>query len=851
MTTTAGLDPHRLTRDVLPRHYRLVLEPDIAAASFTGTASIEIELTDRVDRIVLNAIELDVTSAFFSRPTSAGGPKSPGRDLSIELDATTERLILTPDAPLEPGPAVLDLTFAGTLNDKLKGFYRSTFTDDDGAEHTIATTQFQSTDARRAFPCWDEPAFKATFGISLVVDPAHLAVSNTSEMGRDTRADGRVAVHFADTIPMSTYLVAFVVGPLEATEPVDVDGVPLRVVHRPGQGHLTGFAIDVAAKALGYFTEYYGLAYPGDKVDLIAIPDFAFGAMENLGCVTFREVLLLADPAATTQPELQRVADVINHELAHMWFGDLVTMRWWNGIWLNEAFATFMETKATDNFAPEWQRWVDFGLSRSMAFDVDALEATRPIEYHVESPADAEGMFDVLTYEKGASVVRMLEQYLGEAPFRDGIAHYLQLHQLDNTETHDLWDALEATTGEPVRDLMEGWIFQGGFPVVSYEQDGDRLTLRQQQFRYDDSAPTSGHWLIPIRARVGDRIEKGLLDDTLTLPASDAILPSLNADSAGFYRVRHPAETLTTLQPADLGALPVLERYTLIDDAWALTLAGSLPVGGLLALTHAFRTETDESVWQRITGALATLHHLWPSATRPDFEAEVRTLLQPTLDRVGWQAGAEESDRDRQLRATLLTAAGITANHATIQDQARTVLADGTDDPAVNNAAVHIVASVGTAEEFADYWSHYQDAGTPQEERRYLAALARFPGRTELLEFTRRCLTDDIRSQDGPYSLAQSLGSRDHGAEVWAFVTEHWTEINERFPSNSIARMLSGIRSLTTPDLAESVGRFLTDHPVPQGAKIVAQHRERQLINVALAARLAEEQPLPRNDTTN
>ncbi len=277
----------------------------------------------------------------------------------------------------------------------------------------LATTQMEATDARRAFPCWDEPDAKAVFGVTLVVPDDLLAISNAGEIGREPAGDGKVAVRFADTMPMSTYLVAFVVGPLVATDPVDVDGKPLRVVHPPGKEHLAGFALEVGSFALRYFTEWFGMVYPGDKLDLVAIPDFAFGAMENLGCVTFRERYVLVDPATATQAELQAVVDVIAHELAHMWFGDLVTMKWWNGIWLNEAFATFMEMTCTDAFRPEWQRWVDFGLSRSAAFDTDALASTRPIEYPVVSPADADGMFDVLTYEKGASVVRMLEQYLG------------------------------------------------------------------------------------------------------------------------------------------------------------------------------------------------------------------------------------------------------------------------------------------------------------------------------------------------------------------------------------------------------------------------------------------------------
>ena len=287
---------------------------------------------------------------------------------------------------------------------------------------------------------------------------------------------------------MSSYLVAFVVGPLEATDWVDVDGIPLRVVHVPGKGHLTAFALDVGAFCLRWFQNYYGIPYPSDKVDLLALPDFAAGAMENLGCITFRENLLLVDPATATQGERELVADVVAHELAHMWFGDLVTMEWWNGIWLNEAFATFMEIAACDAYAPDWQRWTTFGLERSAAFETDSLSSTRSVEYEVRSPADCEGMFDVLTYQKGGALLRMLEQYLGDERFREGVSHYLRTHAYGNTDTGDLWDAIEHTSGEPVRRIMDSWIWQPGYPLVSARVDGDELVLDQRRFTFDAEA---------------------------------------------------------------------------------------------------------------------------------------------------------------------------------------------------------------------------------------------------------------------------------------------------------------------------------------------------------------------------
>ena len=363
-TITDALDPYRLPRHTAPIRYDLVLEPDLVAGTFVGSVHIELDTSEPADRLVLNAIELEIDGCRFD-----------GRPARFVLEPDTERLVVVPDDGVETGRHELDLEFRGVLNDKLRGFYRSTYRDTDGVEHVIATTQMQSTDCRRAFPCWDEPDFKAVFAVKLVVEPEMMAVSNGS-IASEIEADGKRIVRFADTMVMSSYLVAFVVGPLEATEWYDADGIPVRIVHVPGKADLTGFGIDVATFCLRWFQTYYDVPYPSDKVDLVALPDFAAGAMENLGCITFRENLLLVHPTSATQNERQLVADVIAHELAHMWFGDLVTMGWWNGIWLNEAFATFMEIAACDAFRPEWERWTSFGLERSVAFETDSLAAT-------------------------------------------------------------------------------------------------------------------------------------------------------------------------------------------------------------------------------------------------------------------------------------------------------------------------------------------------------------------------------------------------------------------------------------------------------------------------------------------
>ncbi len=490
-------DRFRLPRAVVPARYDLVLEPDLEAATFAGSVEVGVEVHERVGEIVVNALDLAIDEAALRRDDGEAIAVT-----DITLDEELQRAILTLTSPAEPGPWTLVMTFRGTLNDQLHGFYRSTYTDDEG-DHTIATTQFEAADARRAFPCWDEPDLKAVFGVTLVVPDGVVALSNGPEIERQPADDGRIRVRFADTMSMSTYLVAFVVGRLEITEPIDVDGVPLRLVHLPGKGHLARFALEAGEFSLRFFTDYYGIPYPDRKVDFVAIPDFAQGAMENTGLITYRESLLLVDPEHATQPELENIADVVAHELAHQWFGNLVTMRWWNGIWLNEAFATFMALLTVDAWRPDWERWTSFGRYNTSAKEVDALRSTRAIEYPVHSPDDASGMFDVLTYQKGGATLRMLEQYLGAERFREGIRLYLARHAYGNTETHDLWHSIEESSGEPVRRIMDQWIWQGGYPLLTASPSDEGVSIEQRRF-VADGGRDHAVWDVPLRVRALD-----------------------------------------------------------------------------------------------------------------------------------------------------------------------------------------------------------------------------------------------------------------------------------------------------------------------------------------------------------
>jgi puromycin-sensitive aminopeptidase len=843
---TMDENPFRLPRAAVPSRYDLTLTPDLQAAKFTGEVDIELSINTDLTELVCNALDLAIEAAHVRVRESEDTEALVAATWTS--DERSERLTLQLSETVEAGStATLHLEFTGTLNDKLRGFYRSTYTDGAGATQVIATTQMQATDCRRAFPCWDEPDLKAVFGVTLVVDADLLAISNAPELSRTTLDNGKVAVKFADTMVMSTYLVAFIVGRLEATEPIDVGGTPLRVVHLPGKTRLTGFAQDIGAFALQWFQDYYGIPYPGEKVDLVALPDFAAGAMENLGCITFRENLLLVDADRATQQEEQLVADVTAHELAHMWFGDLVTMRWWNGIWLNEAFATFMEVAACDAFRPAWKRWVSFSLERSAAFDIDGLLSTRPVEFEVISPDDADGMFDVLTYEKGGALLRMLQQFLGPDRFRDGIRHYLTTHSYGNTDTEDLWDALEHTSGEPVRRIMDSWIWQGGHPLVSaFARDGE-VVVNQRRFLYageDDGT----RWVVPVHVRQhgssGDDDRWLLLeDDETTVPLIDPhATVVVNAGADSFFRVNYEPALLARLTGPALASLSTSERYALVDDAWAAVVTGALGADDFVTFARGFGDERDLPVWQVLLGALRWCDRFVEGEVREQLRGYVRALVGPALQRLGWEPTVDEDDLTGELRSTLIRALAVLGNDFHAQDRARELFEQAERDPSsvdpeVAAAAIAVVAAIGNAADHEHFVERFRATDNPQEKLRYLYALADFPGIDEIHSTLEFAFSGEVRTQNAPFLLNRCIAHREHGATSWRFVREHWTEANERFPQNTIIRMVDTVRTLTEPEQQADVAGFFAEHPIPQSAKTLEQVLERQKVNVALHER--------------
>ncbi len=527
-------------------------------------------------------------------------------------------------------------------------------------------------------------------------------------------------------------------------------------------------------------------------------------------------------------------------------------MGWWNGIWLNEAFATFMEIMACDAYKPEWERWVSFGLERTVAFETDSLETTRTVEFEVRSPEDCEGMFDVLTYQKGGALLRMLQQYLGEDAFRSGVNHYLRKHSYQNTETSDLWDAIEEATGEPARRLMDSWIWQAGYPLVTATLQGSEVVLRQQRFGFTDAAASDpAVWVVPVHVAQRDggalTLSKHLLEaDEVRvglLSAGAAVV--VNAEGPGFFRVAYDDALLQRLQGPALTELTTLERYNLVDDTWAAVVAGRADAATFLHFAEGFAGETEYAVWQALSTGLIGCGRLVDGAARESFRARVRALAAPALDRLGWAPADDEDDLTGKLRGLLISLVAVLGQDEAAVVRARSLFEQGDADPSsvdpeVYAAATRVVATTGGATEYERFLNGFRHGATPQEQLRFLYALAEFDD-AELIERTVEfAFSGEVKSQNAPFLLQRCIAQREHGALAWRLLRQRWDEANRRFPTNTIVRMIDSVKTLNRKEDELDVQGFFSEHPIPQGANTLAQILERQRVNVALREREGE-----------
>ncbi len=828
---TEKLENFRLPKYASPTKYNIELSPDLQEKKFLGNVDLSINILEKTNEISLNVAELQISSININSDQNKNL-----KVINWDIDDKYEIMKINFSDILDPGEINLSISYTGILNDKLRGFYHSTFDDSDGITQSIATTQFESTDARRAFPCFDEPEYKSVFSVSLIVNKDLFCVSNASIKNVDENYTNDLKkIDFENTIPMSTYLVAFIVGPFEASKAINVAGTDLRIIYPKGKGHLCDFALELGKYSLDYFSDYYKIPYPGDKLDMIAIPDFAFGAMENLGCITYREALLLVDDKEATSNELIRIADVIAHEIAHMWFGDLVTMKWWNGIWLNEAFATFMATKAVADYKEEWNRWAQFSLEKSMAMDIDSLNTTRPIEYPVISPSDADGMFDLITYEKGGSILRMLEQFLGEEIFRDGVSLYLSKHSYGNTETDDLWDSLEKVSNQPVKEVMDSWIFQAGHPMITYSYKDGNLVVSQKTFRYLKTSDKT-KWGVPLFIKYSSGSQNKEMKFLLNTLDQDIDLGKnvdnvfLNSNAFGFYRT--DTKDLDLL--FNINELSSEEKYSILDDYWALLLNGSKKVDDFLGFSEQFSDEYDPDILTLLYSCFSNLNRNLSDKTY--LQTVVEKVFSKTLKNLDNKV--QRSIREAQALSVCFRAMATISNDSDIISKSKNILKDYLSgkseyEPDIISTVISINAYNGDSSLFQDYVNYMNNAKTPQDEVRFQRSLSLFKGDKEIEKLFNLILENKIRSQDSPYLLASTLNNEAVGWKTWKFIEKNWEDLTKRFPENSIVRMLSGIRSLNKRDYLNHLKAFFDEgDKIKQGRLQLDQHLEKLEINV-------------------
>lgn len=845
----------RLPASVRPERYVLTLKPDLEAFVFQGEEEVALRLDEPTSEIVVNAVELDIQEAWV---TMNDGTARPAKAIAVDGERETATFAFEEELP--PGPATLAIRFAGTLNDQLRGFYRSRYETPQGETRWMAATQFEATDARRGFPCWDEPAFKATFRATLVVPEDLVALSNTPVEREEPRGDGTKAVTFQETPPMSPYLLAFVVGDLASVESVAAGGTQVRVWAVRGREQLGRLALENAVQLLSYLHDYFGIPYPLPKLDHVALPDFAAGAMENWGCITYRERVLLYDPDESAALTKQRIVEVLAHEMAHMWFGDLVTMGWWDDLWLNESFASWMGNKATDALYPEWAMWAQFLYQDTVqGLALDGLRTSHPIEVAVRDPHEIEEIFDQISYSKGAAILWMLEGFLGEDAFRRGLQKYLGKHAYGNARTADLWKALGQASGEPVVALMDSWVQQTGFPLLTASarrQEGALdVTLSQERFLYTHllgDGEREALWKIPVGIRrAGKPDPKALLmeEREATLSLGRAVVPEeedwwkANASQTGFYRVRYPEEEWTRVRRAVEGKeLPATDRLGLENDLYALTRAGHVPATLYLSFAEAYRDEDDATVWRDLVANLQGLESLLASEPLLDpFHGYVRDLCRPAAHRAGWDPHPGEGHLDVLLRNAVLLRLGGAGDDDTLEE-ARRRFGAFREDPGSLRADLREVVYPLTAQEadratYEALWELERAATLNEEKVRLLVALGK-PRHRDLLEETlERSLSGEVRAQDTVF-VVQSVASNVRGRELaWDFVKENWGEFLRRYGGGFLLRRLVSVaEGFASPDRAEEVEDFFRAHEAPGAKRTIRQTEERIRLNAAWLA---------------
>lgn len=839
-----------LPSSVVPRNYEVHLCPNLDNFTFDGVISIDINICEPTREITLHAADLEIKAVDVkvwsdAKLFMAVVPV----EVRFDQEAETATFVFAEELPVSR--AFLSIKYTGVLNDKMAGFYRSKYTTADGRTKYLATTQFEATDARRALPCWDEPARKATFDVSLIVPKDLVALSNMPVQSvTPLENTGLKAITFDRTPIMSTYLLAFVVGEFEFVETRTNNGTLVRVYTMPGKTEQGKFALDVGKRSLELYNSYFDVPYPLPKLDMIAIPDFAAGAMENWGLVTYRENALLIDQANSSATSKQRVAEVVAHELAHQWFGNLVTMEWWTNLWLNEGFATWMANFVLDGLFPEWDIWTQFlSDDYASALSLDGLRSSHSIEIPVNHPNEISQIFDAISYSKGASVIRMIHDFIGADVFRAGLQIYLKRHAYGNAVTEDLWKALEEASGQPVQKMMDTWTKQAGYPSIKVHLRDDGIcVLWQKRFLASGEALTEDEdaqqWEIPMAAELnygmGDSKQvKNIFSEICTLDIKGVNFVKLNSGQVALVRVNYLPEQWQALAEAiRQGKLAPADRYGIISDALSLARAGHMSTGQLIRLVASYKNEENYTVWMAVLGALGALDNILEETPESaSFASFATSALAPIAGKLGWrETSSVETHTTKLLRENVLAAMGNYGDQNILAEARKRfynhVFKVRSVDPNLRKAVYGITAKHGDSVTFNTIIEMYQKETFQEEKLRLLMALGKFSDSVSLsaaLEYSFN--SGEVRHGDIMYVFS-SLGSHTKGRRaVWKFMTDNWEKISERYSGGGLkmlGHIISGVCSgFASIEDAEIIERFFKDNPAPSATRAIAETLER------------------------
>src|SRR6059058_1673763 len=787
--------PGKLPKDVVPTDYSVRIVPDIDKLTFAGTETVKLTARRRVRQLVLNALELKIEAA------SIDGKELP--DSAIKTDTKNELLTLALRSELATGEHTLTLRFTGKINERGQGlFYMRYEEQGSGVRKTMPGSQFEATDARRFFPCWDEPVFRARFQLTAVVPENWLAVSNMPVESEKKIAGGK-EVRFAATPPMSSYLNVFVAGELDFIESRS-GPTQLRVIATKGKAEMGRYALEATAQILNYYNNYFGAAYPLPKLDQIALPGGFGGAMENWGGITYYESALLFDPKNSSAETKQNIFAVIAHEMAHQWFGDLVTMAWGDNLWLNEGFASWMGTKCSDHFNPQWHIWLRSNADKQRAMTTDALSAAHPIQQPVKTESEAASAFDEITYLKGQSFLRMLESYLGEEDFRAGIRSYIQAHRLSNSTTADLWNALGEFSKKPVSAIAASWTEQPGLPLLSVNSAESGVRVSQERFAMHQKNPKPLEWKIPIAYR---DLQSGaatpasvflLEKKSITLPS---LQPSqnvkLNAGDVGYFRVQYDRAHFEKLL-ASTSQLPEPDKVNLVSDTWALVEADREAISNYFKLVEALRGENSLALWEQITATLSYIDLLFLGTNeRQAFQAYARFILKPAFNRISWEPKPGEEVAAGLLRAKLITELGEFGDEDVIagaRERFQKFLADPKMLPPDLRPAVF-----GVVGRYADQktWEKLHELGlntkSIEEKGNFYSAMADALGPGLAKQTLPLSLSDELPSTPATQLVIQLARTGEQADLAWNFIQAHRKQLDAKLDAVGMIRFVPSV----------------------------------------------------------